>query len=79
MTSEPGGLAELPALEILAHQAARQFGQVFGEQILAVESVEALRATAAAAAREFPAEDTPMRAPAEVELLRSRAERPVRA
>ena len=69
---------ELPALEIVAHQAARQFGQVFDEQILAVESVEALRATAAAAVREFPAEDTPVRVPAEVERLWGRIERAVR-
>jgi lipoyl(octanoyl) transferase len=74
-----GRSAELPALETVAHQAARQFGLVFGEQILAVESVEALRATAAAAAREFPAEDTPSRVPPEVELLRGRTEKPVRA
>jgi lipoyl(octanoyl) transferase len=32
----------LPGLESIAHEAARQFGQVFGEQVLALESVEAL-------------------------------------
>jgi hypothetical protein len=32
----------------VAHQAARQFGQVFGEQVLAVESLAALRAQAEA-------------------------------
>ena len=32
-----------PGLEAMAHQAARQFGQVFGQQVLAVESLEALR------------------------------------
>jgi lipoyl(octanoyl) transferase len=77
-----GGLvgqpADLPALETVAHQAARQFGLVFDEQVLAMESVEALWATAAAAAREFPAEDTPVRIPAEVERLRGGVERPVR-
>jgi lipoyl(octanoyl) transferase len=79
VSSELGRPTELPALEIAAHQAARQFGQVFDQQILAVESVEALRATAAATARKFPAVDTPMRVPAEVELLRGRPETPVRA
>jgi lipoyl(octanoyl) transferase len=74
-------LGELPALEAVAHQAARQFGVVFGQQVLAVESLAALRALAEAAppAREFPAEDTPMQVPAEVERLRGGGERPVRA
>jgi lipoyl(octanoyl) transferase len=70
---------ELPALETVAHQAARQFGLVFDEQILAVESVEALRADAAQATREFPAEDTPLTVPTEVERLRGTAEPTVRA
>jgi lipoyl(octanoyl) transferase len=70
---------ELPGLEALAHAAARQFGIVFEERVLAVESLEALRATAGETAREFPAEDTPVRVPAEVERLRGGAERPVRA
>jgi lipoyl(octanoyl) transferase len=72
---------ELPNLEAIAHQAARYFGQVFGEQVLAVESMEALRAQAAAhrAAPQFPAEDTPLRVPAEVERLQRSGEPPVRA
>ncbi|MGB9407577.1 MAG: hypothetical protein WCA89_08575, partial [Terracidiphilus sp.] len=70
---------ELPTLEAIAHQAARQFGQVFGEQVLAVESLAALRAQAAAAQVQFPAEDTPLQIPAEVERLRGGAERPIRA
>jgi lipoyl(octanoyl) transferase len=70
---------ELPSLETVAHAAARQFGMVFEERVLAVESMEALRAMAAEAAREFPAEDTPLRVPAEVERLRGEAERPVGA
>src|ERR1700677_4569582 len=65
---------ELPDLETVAHQAARQFGQVFDQHVLAVESLEALRAQAGEAAREFPADDTPMRVPAEVERLRGAAE-----
>ena len=69
---------ELPTLEAIAHQAARQFGQVFGEQVLAVESLASLRAQAEAASPQFPAEDTPMQVPAEVERLRGSAEPPVR-
>jgi lipoyl(octanoyl) transferase len=67
---------ELPGLEAIADAAARQFGMVFDERVLAVESVDALRAMAA---REFPAEDTPVRVPAEVERLIGRAERPVQS
>jgi lipoyl(octanoyl) transferase len=72
----------LPSLEIMAHEAARQFGLVFGEQVLALESLEALRtqAEANAAARPgFPAQDTPMQVPAEVERLRHNEDRPIRA
>jgi lipoyl(octanoyl) transferase len=65
---------ELPGLETIADEAARQFGMVFGEHVLAVESIGALRAMAA---REFPAEDTPVRVPAEVERLLGAVERPV--
>jgi lipoyl(octanoyl) transferase len=70
---------ELPDLETVAHQAARQFGQVFDQHVLAVESLEALRAQAAETAREFPADDTPLRVPAEVERLRGAAAPPIRA
>jgi lipoyl(octanoyl) transferase len=76
--------AELPGLEAVAHQAARQFGMVLGQQVLAVETMDALRAQAAAradsqAARpEFPAEDTPMRVPAELERLTHVLERPAK-
>jgi lipoyl(octanoyl) transferase len=71
--------AELPPLEDLAHQAARCFGQVFGEQVLGVESLAALRALAASAPAQFPAEDTPLQVPAEVERLLGCSERPIRA
>jgi lipoyl(octanoyl) transferase len=74
--------AELPSLETIAHQAARQFGLVFDQQVLAAESLAALRAqaeTAPASAPEFPAEDTPLQVPLEVERLRNAAERPLRA
>lgn len=74
---EPG--VELPALETVAHAAARQFGMVFEERVLAVENLAALRAMAEETPREFPAEDTPVRVPAEVERLAGSPERPVQA
>jgi len=70
---------DVPELDVVAHQAARQFGMVFEQHVLAVESLDALRAYAVPAAREFPAEDTPMRAPTEVERLQGVGERPVRS
>jgi len=70
--------AELPSLEAAAEQASRQFGLVFGEQVLAVESLAALRAQATAAPS-FPAEDTPLQTPTEVERLLGSTDRPVRA
>jgi len=72
----------LPSLEDVAHQSARQFGLVFGEQVLAVESLEALRAQAEATPANppsFPAQDTPLQIPREVERLLQTKERPVRA
>ncbi len=39
--------ADLPTLESIAHQAARQFGLVFDQQVLAVETLTALRSQAA--------------------------------
>jgi lipoyl(octanoyl) transferase len=70
--------AALPGLESIAHRAARQFGQVFGQQVLAIESLHVLRAQAQAAPQ-VPAEDTPMQVPAEVERLHGDPGRPVRA
>ena len=64
----------LPPLESVAHQAARQFGLVFSEQVLAVESLETLRRQAGSLA-----EDTPLTVPREVERLAGEPERPVRA
>jgi lipoyl(octanoyl) transferase len=69
---------ELHCLEAVAHRAARNFGLVFGQKVLAVENLAALRAQATSAP-EFPAEDTPLQVPPEVERLRGNAERPVRA
>jgi lipoyl(octanoyl) transferase len=73
----PEGVS-LPGLEEMAHQAARQFGQVFAQQVLAVESLDALRAQDAAKP-EQPAEDSPLQVPAEVERLHGDPERPVPA
>ena len=69
---------ELPTLEAIAHQTAREFGQVFGEQVMAVASLAALRTQAATAPTQFPAEDTPLQVPKQVERLRGGGERPVR-
>jgi len=68
----------LPALEELAQLAAREFGEVFGESIVEVESLEALRKQALSSPQ-IPAEDTPLRVPAEVERLKGEGERPTRA
>ena len=69
----------LPSLEAMAHEAARQFGLVFNQQVLAVESLAVLRAQAAAKTQEFPAQDTPLTIPPEIERLRQAKDRPVRA
>jgi lipoyl(octanoyl) transferase len=79
-----GAAKTLPGLESIAHSAARQFGFVFNQQILAVQSLDALRAQVASAAREssapeFPAEDTPLQVPREIERLRHSKPRPVSA
>ena len=66
-------------LEALAHRTARQFGLVLNEQVLAVESLEALRTSADAARRVFPAEDTPLRVPVEVDRLAHKGDDPVQA
>ena len=72
----------LPTLEQAADAAARHFGQVFGEQILAVESLEALR-DGARLASEVQQTGVPMQVPEEVERLLepnpNSASKPVRA
>jgi len=65
----------IPALEQAAHEAARQFGMVFDEQILAVASIEALRAQAEQAPQ-LPAQDTPLSIPAEIRRLRGETDDP---
>ncbi len=84
--------AKLPSLKAIANQAARQFGNVFKQPVLAVESLDALREAAATrpatrTAREdaepdgraFPAEDTPLQVPGEIERLRGNSSHPERA
>jgi lipoyl(octanoyl) transferase len=70
--------ASLPTLDTLAHQAAQHFGEVFDEQVHAVDTLAALRQSARPA-REFPAEDIPVQTPPEVERLHGVPERPVQA
>jgi lipoyl(octanoyl) transferase len=74
---------DLPSLESLAHRAARQFGAVLCEPVLAVESLAALRTQAAAApefpAPDFPGNDTPLQIPPEIERLQGKPSPPVRA
>lgn len=70
--------ASAPALEDAADAAARHFGHVFGEQVLAVESLEALRAVSNAEVEQI---GVPMRVPEEVERILdpNSANKPVRA
>jgi lipoyl(octanoyl) transferase len=72
-----------PALDSIAHQAAEQFGLVFGEQIVDIRSLDCLRdhgmaPKAQSAAPQMP-DDTPLQVPVEVERLAGKPERPVRA
>lgn len=60
-------------LEAAANHASRLFGQVFDEQILALDSMEALRRLADAAAQ-----DTPLHYPPELEQRRGAGEPPER-
>lgn len=70
LAREVPDLAALPPLESIAHQAARQFGHVYDQQILALESLDALRQIAREK-RDFPAEDTPLQVPEEVQRLKT--------
>jgi lipoyl(octanoyl) transferase len=70
----------LSNLEAVAHQAAREFGVAFNQQIIAVESLAALHAQAEAATPPaFPAQDTPLQVPTEVEHLLHKKDRPIPA
>jgi lipoyl(octanoyl) transferase len=73
--SEP---ERVPVLESIAHQAARQFGIVFGQQVLAVAGLDDLQAQPQSAAPPAP-QDTPVQVPAEVKRLKGNIEPPVRA
>ena len=81
-----------PVSKLLARQVARQFGLVFGEQLesspsRAFSSLSGLRTQADAtltrrtrkSAQSFPAQDTPLQVPPEVERLQHAKDRPVRA
>jgi lipoyl(octanoyl) transferase len=79
----PSAPAALPGLEVVAQEAARQFGIVFGQELVELQSIDALLQSAAETepqpARELPAEDTPVQVPAEVDRLLGNPDRPVRA
>jgi lipoyl(octanoyl) transferase len=67
----------LPSLEKIAHQAARQFGLVFDRQVRSRETLADLLPRANLPGQhsaEFPAEDTPLTIPGEVERLKRTAE-----
>ncbi|HEV2134135.1 MAG TPA: lipoyl(octanoyl) transferase LipB [Terracidiphilus sp.] len=73
----------LPSLDVLAGEAAQQFSEIFRVPIEKVQSLDALRAPAEEdlAQPHFPAQDTPLEIPREVERLRYGRikDRPVRA
>lgn len=72
----------LPALPEMAREAATQFGLVFDVPVQEVESLAALRSPADQEDQPvFPAQDTPLQIPREVERLRygQPKDRPVRA
>jgi lipoyl(octanoyl) transferase len=69
----------VPSLASIAHEAAGQFGLVLGEQVLEMESLDALRRKAAGSGAPPVPEDRPLEVPREVERLRGIPERPVRA
>jgi lipoyl(octanoyl) transferase len=77
LEKEVAGPAALPSLEALAHHAARHFGEVFHQPIHAAENLETLRTQQSAP--QFPANDTPLQVPPEIERLQHKPERPVRA
>jgi lipoyl(octanoyl) transferase len=72
---------DLPGLETIAHHAAKEFGTVFGEQIVEAGSLEALGNPAGVpqATPQVQPEDTPLQVPSEIERLAGKPERPVRA
>ena len=86
LVREASQIGEGPSLEAVANEAARQFGQVFAQPVLAIESLAVLRAQAKAAAntpdfsaQNFPAQDTPLQVPPQVERLLHPKDRPIPA
>ncbi len=80
LANEVSDPKDLPSLEAIARRAARQFGIVFNEEMLKIESLAALRTpaeTAPSGEPEFPAQDTPLQIPPEVERLRGTKSHPV--
>jgi lipoyl(octanoyl) transferase len=85
--------AAIPSLPEMAHEAARQFGIVFDQPLHAFATLDDLRAQAGESgsenpseppelespAPEFPAEDTPLQIPSELERLRRVKDRPLNA
>jgi lipoyl(octanoyl) transferase len=71
----------LPGLDVIAQEAARQFGIVLRSEMVELPDMGALRRLAkeAVAEPEFPAQDTPVRIPEEVNRLLGNDEPPVRA
>lgn len=81
---EAGGRAEpLPGLDVIAQEAARQFAEVFSVPVQEIESLAALQTPVEEEIDRpvFPAQDTPLQIPPEVERLRYGRvkDRPVRA
>ena len=77
----------IPGLEEMAREAAREFGAVLRQPLHAIANLQELRAMANAGlarppeppAPEFPAEDTPLQVPPELQRLRGAKDRPVNA
>lgn len=71
---EIAGEHALPGLEQAANEVARQFGRVFGEQVLRVDSVEDLLASDQSAAEVAMPQDTPLRVPKELKEMHGEEE-----
>jgi len=65
VTSIANETGEKPAMEEVKHRAARAFGELFGQQVLWLESLDDLMATVAPQP-----EDTPAKAPEELRRMR---------
>jgi lipoyl(octanoyl) transferase len=74
----PEGVA-IPTLQQAADAAARYFGQVHSEQVLAVESLQALRAGARRAGSDVDQVGAPLQVPKEIQILSGKPEKPLQA